>query len=206
MSNTYTANAKLAMPAIGDTGWAVPINGNAALIDALSPVGGLCVTAKEQPSTTLNVAVAAGQFVQRDGTIGTYAGTPSQAIPAGTTKVLYLDLAAAGALTVATSYPTTPHVRLATVVAGATSISSIADNRQSFPVCGSWADGMNLTFGTATGTQIGTSSTQKLGFYGATPIVRPTMGAATAGASYTAAEQAMLQAVYNAVRNLGLGS
>ena len=29
MSNTYTPNTKLAMPAIGDTGWSVPVNGNA---------------------------------------------------------------------------------------------------------------------------------------------------------------------------------
>jgi hypothetical protein len=71
---------------------------------------------------------------------------------------------------------------------------------------GSWADGVNIALGTSTGTQIGTSSSQKLGFFGATPITRPTMGAATAGGTYTATEQAMLQAVYNAVRNLGLGS
>jgi hypothetical protein len=32
------------------------------------------------------------------------------------------------------------------------------------------------------------------------------MGAATAGATYTSNEQSMLQAVYSAVRSLGLGS
>jgi hypothetical protein len=32
------------------------------------------------------------------------------------------------------------------------------------------------------------------------------MGAATAGGTYTSTEQSMLQAVYNAVRALGLGS
>lgn len=67
-------------------------------------------------------------------------------------------------------------------------------------------DGQNIALGTATGTKIGTATSQKLGFFNATPIVQPTMGVATAGATYTSAEQAMLQAVYDAVRNLGLGS
>jgi hypothetical protein len=43
-----------------------------------------------------------------------------------------------------------------------------------------------------------------LGFYGTAPIAQPTGGAATAGAVYTAAEQTMLQTVYDAVRALGL--
>jgi hypothetical protein len=206
MSNTYTPNAKLAMPAIGDTGWAVPVNGNCALLDALSPVGGLAVTTKEVPSASLNVAVAAGTYIKQDGTIGTFAGAPSQPVGASSTKVLYLDLTNAGALTVAAAYPATAHVRLATVVAGATSISSIADNRQCFDVVGSWVDGANITLGSATGTQIGTAPGQKLGFFGKTPTTQPTMGSATAGATYSSNEQAMLQAVYNAVRSLGLGS
>lgn len=39
------------------------------------------------------------------------------------------------------------------------------------------ADGANLIFGTATGSQIGTSATQKLGLWGATPVVRPASNA-----------------------------
>lgn len=45
-----------------------------------------------------------------------------------------------------------------------------------------------------------------IGFFGATPVVQQTMGAATAGAAYTATEQTMLQAVYDAVRNIGIGT
>ena len=41
------------------------------------------------------------------------------------------------------------------------------------------ADGDNIVAGTATGSQIGTATTQKFGFYGATPIVQPA-GAAQA--------------------------
>ncbi len=206
MSNTYTANTKLAMPAIGDTGWAVPVNGNCAVLDALSPIGGLAVTTTEVPSASFNVAVAAGTYIKQDGTIGAFAGAASHAIAASSTQVLYLDLTNSGALVVAAAYPTTPHVRLATVVAGSGTISSVADNRQCFNVVGSWADGVNITLGSTIGTQIGTAPGQRLGFFGKTPTTQPMMGAATAGATYTSNEQSMLQAVYNAVRLLGLGS
>jgi hypothetical protein len=206
MSNTYTANTKLAMPAIGDTGWAVPVNGNCALLDALAPIGGLAVTTTEVPSASLNVAVAAGTYIKQDGTTGAFAGTASQAMTASSTQVLYLDLTNSGVLVVAASYPSTPHVRLATVVAGAGTITSVNDNRQCFSVVGSWADGVNVTLGSTIGTQIGTAPGQRLGFFGKTPTTQPTMGAATAGSTYTSNEQSMLQAVYNAVRSLGLGS
>jgi hypothetical protein len=39
---------------------------------------------------------------------------------------------------------------------------------------GTMNDGANIAFGTTTGTQLGTGSTQKIGFYGATPVVKPT--------------------------------
>jgi hypothetical protein len=206
MSNTYTPNTKLAMPAIGDTGWSVPVNGNVAALDALAPVGHLAVTTKEVPSASLNVAVAPGWFTQPNGVTTQYAGNASFAILASSTVVLYLDGTNSWTLASAAAYPTTPHIRLATVVTGTTSITSIADSRKCFVACGAWADGMNITLGTATGTQIGTAATQKLGFFGKTPAVQPTMGAATAGTTYTTNEQTMLQAVYNAVRALGLGS
>ncbi len=206
MSSSYTNNVKLAMPAIGDTGWSVPLNTNSTILDGFTAVGALAVTTKEIPSASLNIAVAGGSFIAQDGSIGTYAGTGSFAITSTSTQVLFLDLTNAGSLAAAASYPITPHVRLATVVAGSSTISSIIDNRQCFHVVGSWADGVNITLGTAVGTQIGTSTSQKLGFFGKTPTSQPTMGTATAGASYTSNEQAMLNAVYAAVRALGLGS
>ena len=46
----------------------------------------------------------------------------------------------------------------------------------------------------------------KIGMFGATPVVQKTMGAATAGATYTATEQSMLQKVYDAVRGVGIGT
>jgi hypothetical protein len=206
MSNTYTPNIKLAMPAIGDTGWSIPVNANCAALDGFTAVGALAVTTTEVPSSSLNVAVAHGPYIRQDGTIGTYSGTASQVVTTSSTQVLYLDLTNSGSLAIAATYPTAPHVRLATVVAGSSTIGLIVDNRQCFNVVGSWADNVNITLGTANGTQIGTASNQKLGFFGKTPTIQPTLGAATAGSSYTSNEQAMLNAVYEAVRAVGLGS
>jgi hypothetical protein len=173
MSTTYTPNIKLGQPALGDTGWSTPLNANCTTLDGLAPVGGLCVTLHETPSSTLNVAVAAGSYKAQDDTIGSYAGTVSYAITASSTVVLYLDLSASGALTAAASYPTTAMVPLATVVAGSSTIISITDNRITCMVCGSILDGINWTFGASTGTKIGTATTQKLGFFNATPVVQP---------------------------------
>lgn len=65
-------------------------------------------------------------------------------------------------------------------------------------------DTLNVALGTGTGTKIGTAANQKLGFFNATPVSQQTGGVATAGASYGANEQQMLQKVYNALRSFGL--
>jgi hypothetical protein len=204
MTTSYTPNAALGKPASGDRTWNVVVNANADVLDAVNAIGDLAVTLHETPSTSLNVSVSSGLYSQQDGTVGTYAGTASQAIAASSTKVLYLDLTAAGALTVAAAFPTTAHVRLATVVTGTSTITSIADARVVTSVVGSIVDGTAIALGTTSGLKIGTASTQKLGFLGATPAVQATGGVLTAGASYTATEQGMLQKAYNALRTFGL--
>jgi hypothetical protein len=207
MSTTYTPNTKLGQPALGDTGWSVPLNANCTTLDGLSACGNLCCTIYEVPSASLNIAVAAGNYVKQDGTIVTYAGAASTAVTASATNYLYLDLTASGALTVNTSgFPSTAHVRLAVVVAGGSAITSVTDARLPFVACGSILDGTEWTLGSTDGLQIGTADTQKIGFFGKTPVVQQTMGSATATSSYGTNEQTMLQAVYNAVRALGLGS
>lgn len=204
MADTYTNSVQLAMPAFNQSGWNVEVNANCILLDALNPVGDFACTLTEVPSATLNVKVAAGQFVKADGTVVTYAGTTGQAITTATTKVLYLDGTASWALTVAASYPTTAHVRIATVVAGATTITSITDNRQCFEPVGTLFDGTVINVGTTTGLQIGTASSQKIAFLGATPVIQQAGGAATAGASYTTTEEGMLNKCYAALRSFGL--
>jgi hypothetical protein len=47
-------------------------------------------------------------------------------------------------------------------------------------------DGRNIQVGLATGTKIGTAGTQKLGFFGTTPIIRPTGVAVTAAGIHAA--------------------
>lgn len=204
MSTTYLPSTKLGYPALNDTGYTTVFQADLTALDAMAPVGDLFVTTHEQPtSTSLLVDVAAGQYKAQDGTVATYAGVSGQAITASTTNVLYLDLTASGALVVGASYPTTPHIRLATVIAGSSTLTSITDNRQVFTVCGSWADGVNIALGSTTGSQFGTVSSQKIGFLGATPVVQQTGGSATAGASYTSTEEGMLNKCYAALRAFG---
>ena len=65
------------------------------------------------------------------------------------------------------------------------------------------AEGKDFAVGTSTGTKIGTGTTQKLGFFNATPVVQQTGGSATAGGSYGGTEQTMLQKAYDCLRTLG---
>ena len=76
--------------------------------------------------------VASGTYTKAAGTIGTYAGTGSFALTASTTS--YLWLTDAGVLTAGASFPIsgTNHVRLAVVVAGSSSLTSITDARICF--------------------------------------------------------------------------
>ncbi|MDR3621602.1 MAG: hypothetical protein P4L85_19785 [Paludisphaera borealis] len=184
MSTLYTNNAKLGKPAVADRNWNLPLNANADALDALAPVGGLCVTTAEIPSASLNVQAAAGRFQKRDGTVGAFAGSALTTLPQNQTCSLYLT--DAGTLVISTTgYPTTTHVRLATVVTSVTTILGLTDDRvvcgvvgtDSLPYLplagGTLVDGANVAFGTTAGTKIGTATTQKLGFWNATPIVRP---------------------------------
>ena len=72
---------------------------------------------------------------------------------------------------------------------------------------GTMKDGANIALGTATGTKIATATTQKLGFYGKTPISQyGSHGNISAGATYTSTEQNMINDSYNCLRALGLMS
>lgn len=46
-----------------------------------------------------------------------------------------------------------------------------------------WEDGHNFSFAVTTGTKIGTGATQKIGFWGVTPVVQPAANADTSGAT-----------------------
>ena len=63
------------------------------------------------------------------------------------------------------------------------------------------ADANDIAVGTTTGTKIGTATTQKLGFYNATPVVQPT---AVADATDAASVITQLNALLDRMRDLGL--
>jgi hypothetical protein len=125
------------------------------ILGPIAPLASLAVIPKEIPSTSLNVTVAAGKFCRCTGEVVSFAGASSQAIPASTTKVLYLD--STGALHVAASYPTTAHTRLATVTAGTSTITSItSDDRVSaVELLGSYASAADDTAAAAAGVPVG---------------------------------------------------
>lgn len=62
-------------------------------------------------------------------------------------------------------------------------------------------DGHNIAFGTTNGTRLGTATTHKLGFWGATPVVRP---AAIANATDAATAISQLNLLLAAARTVGL--
>lgn len=212
MAITFTPNAQLQKPANNDRNWDAALNANTDAVDAVNSIGKLMVTSHELPSTTLTVKVSGGSFLATDSTVATYAGTGSLALTLSTTQHVWLTNA--GTLTTGTTWPATAHVRLATVVLGATAVTSITDERICLPICttggylllsgGTLTDGANLVVGSSTGTQMATATTQKLGFYGKTPVVQQTGGAASATGTWTATEQAMLNAVYSMARAMGL--
>ena len=63
------------------------------------------------------------------------------------------------------------------------------------------SDGGNVVLGTTTGTKIGTATTQKLGFYNATPVVQPT---AVADATDAATAITQLNDLLAKLRTLGI--
>jgi hypothetical protein len=126
MSTQYTINVGLGYWQLDDTNWHIPYQASMQLVDALTPVGALAVRAREIPSTSLFVAISAGHFRNAAGAYVAYGGT-TVAVAASTTS--YLWLTDAGVYTTGTAWPSTGHVRLAIVAAGATTLSSITDAR-----------------------------------------------------------------------------
>jgi hypothetical protein len=65
-------------------------------------------------------------------------------------------------------------------------------------------NGRDVSLDTVVGTKWGLLSTHKQAWFGADPVVQQTGGVATAGATYTATEQGMLDRAYQALRAYGL--
>src|SRR5690606_30974438 len=127
MATTYSANLGLPTPAVNDQAWGPVLLALFAMLDAFTPLASGCVKAAETPSASLDVDVAPCAYRKDDGTIGTYAGG-TLAVAASATRCLWLT--DAGVLTAGSSFPTgSPIVRLAVVVAGSSTITSVTDAR-----------------------------------------------------------------------------
>jgi hypothetical protein len=151
VATTFTPNAGLPRPAYRDRNWHLVAN---ALIDQLDTIGGigpLAVQAKEAPSSTLNVKVAAGRFAGPGGTFISYGGSASFAIASAATEKVWLTTA--GTLTKGANWPTTPHVPLATVTTDASKVTAIVDERVAWAsVGGGTGAAITQTYSTAATT------------------------------------------------------
>ena len=195
MATTYTTNARLQMPGTADRSWDAPINANAVALDSLTAIGSLVVTATETPSATLNVRVTAGGYGMANGTIGSFAGAATFAVPASATTFLWLT--DAGVLTAGAAFPATAHVRLAQVVAGPTTITQVTDQRVQ---CGTRGTGLGFVLkagdavngpfsvaapGTGTAVFSADPNLKVIGFFGAAPATQaaslPALTDATTG-------------------------
>jgi hypothetical protein len=169
MPSGYTPGIGLAMISVGMTGWG-PINTeNFVEIDAVAAVGGMGVQPTEQPSATLNVKINSGYYINQSGVLTNYVGTSSVTCTASMTNYFYLN--GSGALTAnTTGFPAAPPsiVPIATVAAGASTITAITDSRCCLtPVGGSLPsasipDGTVTSLGSTSGWQVGTSTNQIL--------------------------------------------
>jgi hypothetical protein len=154
------------------------------MLDAFSALGGLCVSPVEVPSGSLAVSVAPGRYQKGDGSVGAFLGQPVLILEPSTTSSIYLD-PSGDVVASTTGFPSTSHVPLATATTSEAGVLTVSDMRircrvvgdDSLPFVpiagGSLLDGANLTLGAGSGTQLGTSASQKLGFWGTTPIPQP---------------------------------
>ena len=79
--------------------------------------------------------------------------------------------------------------------------------RKNVTFAGSFAfgDGSNIPLGTTTGTKIGTSTSQKLGFYNKTPITQPAgISAPSGGGTQDTQARTAITSIINALNSLGL--
>lgn len=66
-------------------------------------------------------------------------------------------------------------------------------------------DGSSIKSGTSTGSTFGTASTEKIGFYGATPIVRPSaISQPSGGATVDSQARTAISSLITTIQNLGL--
>lgn len=61
-----------------------------------------------------------------------------------------------------------------------------------------------IDYGSADGSQLGGAATDKLGFFGATPVVQQAITAVATATATTTLNETKINRLYTALRNLGL--
>jgi len=147
MATTYTTNVRLQKPSTADRRWDVPLNANSDYLDGLAAVGGLAFTSLEAPSVSLNGRISPGAYLKSDGSLGTFAGASSLALGANSTWLVWLS--DSGLVISGPAFPSAPHVRLAQVQTGPSSILQIIDARIAYG-----STGANTVFVAKTGDTV----------------------------------------------------
>lgn len=198
MATTYDALGQ-GTPAHNDP-WEAVLNANRALLSAQAALGTLAVRAAEIPSTTLNVRVSAGSFRGTSGAIVAYAGTTAQAMAASATNYAFLN--DAGTLQANTTGFPANVVRLATVVAGATTITSVADARVPWSLVGVATPTIAAGTGAGTTPTLVIAGSDRSGLVtvttGTTPAATATVATVTFGRAFGAAPAAVILTPANA--------
>lgn len=129
MADAYSDNSQFVLMETGRKNWGTIVNANLTKLDGYSAIGGLVVVPAEVPaSTSLNVIVKPGVYLRKsDGAMVSFGGG-TLLLSAVNTHSIYLNSSGVPASST-TGFPAGEIVRLATVVAGASSITSITDTR-----------------------------------------------------------------------------
>ena len=125
LSGATLTRAGVPVPTTDETDWHGPLNAALDHIDRISASSVGCRVFAETGLTTFGVR--AGEFIDpRTGAVVTYAGASAQSLTASQTNYIYLD--PDGTLAKSTSaFPSTVHVPLAEIVAGAGSAYTLDD-------------------------------------------------------------------------------
>lgn len=138
MATQYSPKLGLSYPAASDRNWDVPLVAALLALDS-GPLGKLAprpATFSAGVPSGLTLDVAAGPYLDDSAVHRSFAGGSVVVTPSATTKVWLV--AGASTLSSGSAWPTsTAHVRIATVVAGSTNITSVTDERVFLTASGS---------------------------------------------------------------------
>jgi hypothetical protein len=202
MASTWTTAIGAEKPANGDDAgtWDVPVRAVFDLFDAQAAIFMFGVQVTEHPSASLNVRIQGGTYYSSNGSAVVVATNTSMALTTAATNYIFLTDGATTFSQNTTGFPANlNNVPIATVVCGATTITSITDSRRNLAAQGGGltvpaflplaaADTsavVVVTAGTTNGVQIGSASSAKIGFFGSTPVIQPSGASQAAIGSFT---------------------